>query len=168
MNTMETTLIGDNLYLFSFMEAESQERILNKQSWNYRGAVVLLDAPHDQVSPADFGQFWVPFWVQIHGLPIRAMNRIVAEELGALIGEVLEVCCDESGAAVGRCTHIRVRLDVRKPLVRWINMNIGGVSRKVMFRYEKLADFCYACGRLDHLVKHCAYSHPDGLSYYDP
>lgn len=127
-----------------------------------------MDTPHDHGSPTDFNQFMVPFWIQIHGLPHRAMNRLVGAEVGSLIGEVMEVNCDGNGVVVGRCTRIKVRIDVQNPLVRWTNINIGGIACKVMFRYEKLADFCYACDRLDHLVKHYSFTHPDGMCYYGP
>lgn len=125
-----------------------------------------MDTPQDHEGPTDFNQFLVPFWIQIHGLSYRAMNRKIGVEIGSLIGEVLEVNCNGDGVAMGRCTRVRVRLDVHKPLIRWTNINIGGISSKVLIRYEKLANFCYACSRLDHLMKHCNYSHPDSLCYY--
>lgn len=34
-NIMETTLVGENLYLFSFTDQAMQERIFNKQPWNF-------------------------------------------------------------------------------------------------------------------------------------
>lgn len=94
------------------------------------------------------------------------MNKLVGEEVGALLGEVVEVNCDLEGKAVGRCIPVRVLVDVRKPFIRWSNINIGGLARKILFRYEKLADIFFSCGRLDHLKKHCSFSHPDGLRYY--
>lgn len=59
-----------------------------------------------------------------------------------------------------------MRCDIIKPLVRWTNVNIGGTTCKVLFRFEKLADFCYVCGSLTHLEKHCPIAHPNGLRFY--
>lgn len=59
----------------------------------------------------------VPFWAQIHGLPVRAMNKKVDEEVGALLGAVVEVSCDADGNAIGRCTCMRVLLDIHSPII---------------------------------------------------
>lgn len=34
-NAMEVTLLGDNLFMFTFREARACERVLEKQPWNY-------------------------------------------------------------------------------------------------------------------------------------
>lgn len=96
------------------------------------------------------------------------MNKAVGEEVGALVGVVSDVNCDAKGTALGRCIRLRVRVDVHKPLLQWTNVSIGGSSCKVLFRYEKLADLCFFCGRLDHMANTCKLYHPDGLQYYGP
>lgn len=96
------------------------------------------------------------------------MNKMVGEEVGALLSDVVKVNCDLEGKAIGNYIRVRVLLDVRNPLIRWSNINIGGLARKILFRYEKLADFCFSCGRLDHLEKHYSFSQPDDLCYYGP
>lgn len=85
-----------------------------------------------------------------------------------MLGKVIEVCCDAEGTALSRCIHIRAYVDIHKPLLCWTNINIGGFSCKIMFRYEKMADFCYMCGRLDHLERNCTHLHSDGLRYCGP
>lgn len=40
---LESTRIGDNLYLFTFKSDRSMERVLENQPWNFRGSLVLLD-----------------------------------------------------------------------------------------------------------------------------
>lgn len=43
-----------------------------------------------------------PFWIQVHGLQIRAINREVGSVIGFTLGKVLEIRCDTDGGAIGR------------------------------------------------------------------
>lgn len=38
MNSMETNLVGENVYLFSFNNAAACGRVLSNQPWNFRGS----------------------------------------------------------------------------------------------------------------------------------
>lgn len=41
-------------------------------------------------------------------------------------------------------------------LIRGKKINIeGGENRWVNFKYERLPNFCYWCGMLDHAIKEC-------------
>lgn len=166
VNTMETTSLGDNIFLFAFSDESTCERIFDKQPWNFQEAIILLERLHGDEIPTNFALLAVPFWVQFHGLQLRAMNRSVGEAVGALLGKVVDVFCDAEGTVIGHCIRIWVLLDIHKPLLRWTNINIGGSSRKVTFWYEKLVAFCYMCARLDHLERNCTQTHSDGLRYY--
>lgn len=54
-----------------------------------------------------------------------------------------------------RCLRVRVLIDVSKPLMRGSKVKFNGVSTFVLFRYEKLGDFRFVCGKLDHVDKDC-------------
>lgn len=69
------------------------------------------------------------------------MNKSVGEELGGLLGRVTDVCCDVGGTAIRRYIRIRAWVNIRNPLLRWTNVNLGGTSDRVFFHYEKLVDF---------------------------
>lgn len=81
------------------------------------------------------------------------------ENVGCLIGErlgdVQEVECSLGGVAWGRCLRVRIILDVTKPLCRGTIVNMGYVKTTVLFRYEKLSDFCFIYGIHDHSDKDC-------------
>lgn len=166
LNDLETTVIGDNLYLLSFNSEKICDRIMVKQPWNFRGSLIILDKIVGDECPSELILHSVPFWIQIHGLQFRAMNRAVGEELGALFDGALEINYDDIGKTWGKCLRIRALVNVHKPLLRWSNVCINGVYIKILFRYEKLANFCSFCGRLDHMEKACKLFHPDGLRHY--
>lgn len=45
-------------------------------------------------------------------------------------------------------------MDISTPLQRLLVIeHEGGGAKKFFLQYEKLADFCYACGRLNHVEK---------------
>lgn len=59
--------------------------------------------------------------------------------------------------------RIRVLLDVRKPLKKFINLKMrGGFTNRVSVKYEKIPLFCYHCGKLRHGTKDCDDFHGDG------
>lgn len=98
---METSPLGDNLYSFIFQNANTVDWIMDNQPWNFRGSLLLLHRINGNECPTEMAIHTVPFWIQIHGLQLRAMNRAVGEDIGSLIGDVLEINCDEEGQAIG-------------------------------------------------------------------
>jgi hypothetical protein len=54
----------------------------------------------------------VPIWVRVFNLPLGAMNRATGEEIGAKIGEFLEVDVGEDDWAFGKYLRIRIITDI--------------------------------------------------------
>ena len=80
-------------------------------------------------------------------------NRLV---IRSKLGEVMDVDVPESKFQWGKCLRVRVRIDISKRLVHGKKVIIeGGESRWVQFKYERLPNFCYECGMLNHAVKEC-------------
>ncbi|KAL8470102.1 hypothetical protein ACS0TY_032824 [Phlomoides rotata] len=50
-----------------------------------------------------------------------------------------------------RCLKVKVLWDISNPLCRGTYVSVGGRKTFVVFRYEQLSDFCYLCGKLDHV-----------------
>lgn len=46
-------------------------------------------------------------------------------------------------------------LDITIPLQRLLLVKYDGTERKFYLQYEKLVDFYYVCGRLNHIQMHC-------------
>ncbi|KAI5019754.1 hypothetical protein ZWY2020_044642 [Hordeum vulgare] len=59
--------------------------------------------------------------------------------------------------APGKYLRVQVRIDISKPLMRGVTLDMGeGVKGHwCRFEYEYLPDFCYRCGFLDHVDKDC-------------
>lgn len=65
---METTRLGDDIFMFAFSDRKTCERVVDNQPWNYKGSLILLDHVHGEECPADFSPQLVPFWIEAHGL----------------------------------------------------------------------------------------------------
>lgn len=51
---METTQMGDNLYLFVFKNEQTIQRILENQPWNFRSSLLIMDRIHENECPTAF------------------------------------------------------------------------------------------------------------------
>lgn len=130
-------------------------RIFVKQLWNLSNSLMVFKRAFGNERIAELTLTEVPFWVQIHGLEIQLHTRYVGELLGNKIGRVLDVDCASNSIAWGKCLRVRVLLNVSKALVRGSRIDFNGVVSVVVFCYERLGDFCFVCGKLDHLDKDC-------------
>ncbi|KAK3218462.1 hypothetical protein Dsin_012432 [Dipteronia sinensis] len=86
------------------------------------------------------------------------MNRRTARWLAEQIGVLIEIP-SESKESWGKFMRVKVQIDITKPLKRWLRLKLGKSDKIVVagLKYERLPDFCYACGRLGHVIKECTY-----------
>ncbi|TXG53135.1 hypothetical protein EZV62_022304 [Acer yangbiense] len=74
-----------------------------------------------------------------------------------LIGMVIELPAD-SRECWGKFLMVRVRIDISKPLKRCLRVQLEGLDKAVVapIHYERLPDFCFACGLIGHVIRDCA------------
>ncbi|XP_050278090.1 uncharacterized protein LOC126719598 [Quercus robur] len=124
--------------------------------WSYEKQLILMQEFEGELVPKEIKLKWTPFWVQIFNLPLKCMTRESGYEIGAKIGKVLEVDVPEKGVQWGKFLRVRIRFDATTQLIRGKKVSIeGGEGRWIFFKYERLPNFCYQCGRLDHGEKDC-------------
>ena len=112
----------------------------------------------------------MPFWVQIYNLPLKSRTKEMGWTIGSSLGPVLDVVVSKSGVQWGKSLRVRVHIDITKRLVRGKKITIeGGESKWVIFKYERLPNFCYRCGLLNHALKECTEgqenSKPNGVNH---
>jgi hypothetical protein len=100
----------------------------------------------------------IPIWVRIFNLPLERMNRDTCEAMGDIIGQYISVYVGEDGMAQGKYLRMKVRLQVSKPLMRGMLVQVGaeGKEKWCRFEYEYLHAFCWTCGIMGHVGKACS------------
>jgi hypothetical protein len=99
----------------------------------------------------------ISFWVRVFDLPLGMMDSANGMVLGNRIGKALVVDIEDDGSAVSGFLRIKVKIDIRKPLMRGILLEgeEGEEDCWCPIRYEYIPNFCYGCGCLGHVEKEC-------------
>ncbi|KAM1223595.1 hypothetical protein ACFX2G_043554 [Malus domestica] len=116
--------IGDRRFLARFASQRDMQRVLDvEQPWVFKQDLVMVadrsEPRLNRWTPLNLGTFWT----QIHNVPVLSMTKAVAETIGGLIGTVRKV--DKSGSrdCIGRFFRVKVRFNVREPLMRGTFVN---------------------------------------------
>ncbi|KAH7834261.1 hypothetical protein Vadar_014353 [Vaccinium darrowii] len=102
------------------------------------------------------------------------MTRSNAEVIGRRFGNLLGVEARDDGLLLNRSyLRIRVEVDLDQPLPRGFWLRCKPATSKdcwIWYKYERLSDFCYACGRIGHDNKVCKLvSREEGFTFgYEP
>jgi hypothetical protein len=84
------------------------------------------------------------------------MTEESAGAIGRTLGQVERVADRDDERGGENCIRVRVRMDITTPLCRGRMISMEeGKKRWAAFRYERLPNFCYWCGQLDHAEKDC-------------
>lgn len=146
----------DNVYGFSFQNEDDLCRIISKGPWSIMGSILILRKWDQSKSFSDLDFVFSPFWVQIHGLPLGFLNSKTGMVVAKSLGDVIAV--EEPGDR-GRMTNflrVRIWLDISKPLKKGFFLRRSKEEDLwVRFKYERLSDFCYGCGRVSHTANDC-------------
>ncbi|GLT61411.1 hypothetical protein SLA2020_341210 [Shorea laevis] len=144
-----------NTYIFILSDEKEKDRILQESPWFVKGShIVLKEWPISQ----RFDELVFScseFWVQVHGLPKGCMTLENVQLIGSLFPRLIS--WDQSTlGGLESFLHLRVEIDVQAPLLSGFQFQqLGEDIWNAEFKYEKLGDFCYTCGRLGHTKKSC-------------
>jgi hypothetical protein len=85
------------------------------------------------------------------------------------VGLFLDVDVEENGTAVGRYLRIKVRIDIRVPVMRGVTIESKEEEDQNWWcplEYEFLPEFYHCCGIIGHTDKSCARQVPLGERQY--
>jgi hypothetical protein len=150
--------MGDNKALFTFKEETDLERVLQNGPWAYDRSLVVCQRVEDNIPIKEIPFTHILFWVQIHDLPVLSLSTEVSETIGQTLGSVEQAPESIEDNGGGPWMRVRVTIDITKPLCRGRKITLEDSSERwISFKYERLPNFCYWCGKVDHGDKDCSY-----------
>ncbi|KAK9996581.1 hypothetical protein SO802_021267 [Lithocarpus litseifolius] len=148
--------LEEDVFLVEFGDEKDKKKVLDMCPWSYEKQLVIIQEFEGELTPKEIDLKWAPFWIQIYNLPLKSRTKETGWVIGSSLGSVLDVDVPDSGVQWGKCLRVRVRIDVTRRLVCGRRITIeGGESKWVYFKYERLPNFCYRCGVLNHALKDC-------------
>lgn len=156
-NDVNIREVENNIFIFSFDSMDDCYRVMRDRPWLITGALLIMQEWNTMLTLEDLRWNLCPFWIQLHGVPLGGMTCKNVVVMGGKVGKVLEYEKPiVNGMVMREFLRVKVMVDISVPLVEgfWIS---GPKSKKlwIRVRYEKLQDFCYKCGIVDHDFRDC-------------
>lgn len=160
LQSLECQELGGNIFLFTFHQASGKARALDDGPWMLADEILVMTEMDESKTLEELEFHDVPIWARVAQLPFGMMNHTTASVLGAEIDKFVDADVGPGGKAIGAFLRIKVRIDIRKPLMRGLTVLVGQVGNEVErwcpLTYEFLPDFCFICGRIGHVDKLCS------------
>lgn len=110
--------IDKRKFLVLFASRKDMLQVLDMEPWTYMDRLVLISEVQLGRDARDVDGSMMSFWVQMHGIPLLNMTMVVAQKIGALLGQMLTVDHIEDKKCIGRFVQVHIHLGVRHPLMQ--------------------------------------------------
>ncbi|PPS13624.1 hypothetical protein GOBAR_AA06953 [Gossypium barbadense] len=120
-------------------------------------------------SPDDYAKDFIPSqaypsmvlaWIRLSGLLRFLYKRRILEEIGRIIGKVVQLDFNTDSRTRGRFARMVVYINLDKPLIAQVLVN--GLHQQV--EYEALPTICFNCGKYGHTKELCVTMQPGSSS----
>ena len=154
-NGFKIQRFGEHKLLFTFDNKEDVDRIITSEPWSFDKHLVVMQRYDSESSLQDIKFDRTTLWVQVHGLPLKYMNFEAGKKICEVVGEVIQPS-NTRWFDAGEFIRVKVSIDLSLPLCRGRLISLSdGKERWVSFKYERLPNICYWCGRLTHDDRDC-------------
>ncbi|XP_073275452.1 uncharacterized protein [Primulina huaijiensis] len=158
--------VGNNTFIMDFAHKVDRNMALCEGPWNFFQDLIVLKDVQGLVHPHSIKFDEISIWAQCHNVPLAFLNKNTLAKIGSHIGVVEEVDEGLNGSCLGQFSRIRVRINITKPLKKFIRVSTGmdHDDNIIIVSYERLPDFCYRCGIIGHSFRTCEASMGENIS----
>ncbi|KAL5764169.1 hypothetical protein ACOSP7_016517 [Xanthoceras sorbifolium] len=161
--SVEVEVVRQNIFAFHFTCDADRRQVLVGGPWSFDGVLLVLEEPKGL---GDFNKMkfqYVDFWIQFRNVPLFCMSKNIGLYLGKQVGMVKDIDFGASRDCMRKCFRFRVRVDISKPLKRGLRVCLddSDESSVMILRYERLPEYCFGCGLIDHAFRECSHAQSD-------
>jgi hypothetical protein len=157
--------IEENRFMFQFYHHLDMERIYQGGPWLFENHMLVLRKLEFGEEPTTVALDNADIWVQVHQLPFGFMNEQIGMLIGSHIGGFIKYDDTNNYSPWRKYMRLRVAINTQEPLkIEWSFEREQGAEVKVIFKYEKLGNFCFVCGILGHTESGCSKKHEPGYA----
>lgn len=153
-NSVEVQDLNKNLFLFRFSSKRDVDSVMKSGPWSFDRNLLVLKKISGEEQPSEMEMNTTEFWTRVYDLPLKLRTDATSKKLGDTIGKFVEVDPKDVNR-LGKFLRVKAEIDLKKPLKRGTVIKYQGKSLRVFFKYERLPNFCYICGRVGHQIKDC-------------
>lgn len=154
--------LDNNTVSCTFTKYADRDRILKQGPWAIKGAILNLILWPPSLTLHELNFAHCSFWVHIHNLPLNWMNASNATIIGSTIGPIIKLDDNSQYTQAQSFLRAQILVDTTQPLKTGCFINRENGSKLwLAFRYERLSDFCYICGCIDHTESSCTHKVAD-------
>ncbi|KAK1618025.1 hypothetical protein QYE76_023542 [Lolium multiflorum] len=146
---------GENLFIFQMHCLGDWKKVVHQGPWTFRGWGVLIEDYDGLSDPESFEFGGIHVWAQIHGFSELYLKQEVLDDLTRRVGKVREVQMFPKLFFEGNYARFQVRIDITRPLMRFVSLTLPEGKRRLPVKYEKIPFFCKRCGLLGHDHEEC-------------
>uniref|UniRef100_A0A803MD25 CCHC-type domain-containing protein n=1 Tax=Chenopodium quinoa TaxID=63459 RepID=A0A803MD25_CHEQI len=146
--------IESNIFMFQFFTFVDKTHVMEEGLWTFDGAPLILKEVKEGIQPSELTFDTIRIWVKAEDVPLNKRTKSMAISMASNMGSFVEF--DETDP-IGWSKYMRFRVDLnlKKRLRRGMRIAVSNGSKWVKFKYEKLIDFCFACGLIGHSHQKC-------------
>ncbi|KAM6582390.1 hypothetical protein CsatB_009392 [Cannabis sativa] len=150
---------ADGMFLVTFGCEGDKGRVLDGQPWHFAQSITIFAARDSSFPLTPDNLHYVPFWVQVYGIPFMCKSHDLARFIAMEVGDLIEIDKNTIKEGTGPYMRLCILLDVSLSIRRGVNIKFIRMGREFIkwldFKYERLPDFCFFCGKLDHTKRYC-------------
>lgn len=146
-------LLQDQKVQFIFTSEEAMLSVLRRGPWSFNEWMCSIQRWHPNHTNDELK--FIPFWVQVRGIPIQFLTQRMVVHIGRLMGQFMETDFTAEGSSSVDYVCVRLLWNTDTPLRFQRQFQFGNQTATLSFRYEKLRGFCTVCGMMYHNASEC-------------